>query len=127
MLLSRLVSDAGHKAQGPTTEPVTMALQARTRPGPKQEACGVQWLHAGYSSPFHSTPTPAMAQLLTDVGNYLPPDLVVTDPTHPGSDERGVSQEGDRGHGVSREVGAHGAKNDIQEGLCDQADTQRGL
>lgn len=103
-----------------------MALHARTRPSPKQGARGAGWLPAEYGSPFHST-SPATAQLLTDVGNYLPPHLVVADPTHPGSDERGVSQKGDRGHGVSREVGAHRAKNDKQEGSCDQADTQRGL
>lgn len=67
------------------------------------------------------------AQLPGHVGSYLPPQLVVTNSTYPGSDECGVRQERDRFHGVSREVGAHRAQNDVQEGLCDHTDTQRGL
>lgn len=58
---------------------------------------------------------------------YLPAQLEVPDPTHPGADEGWVGQEGHGAHGVSREVRAHGTEDDEQEGSGGAGDTQRGL
>lgn len=59
--------------------------------------------------------------------DYLPPQLVVTHPTCPGPDEGWVGQEGDRIHGVSGEVCAHGAEYDKQERLRGAGDAEGGL
>lgn len=48
--------------------------------------------------------------------DYLPPQLAVSDPAHPGADECGVRQQGDRVESVSGEVGAHRTENDGQKG-----------
>lgn len=120
-LLSSLMpgtrDDNGHKESlEPTTEPVTVAFHSRTQAQPQPR-------DTRRPKPFLSQNPGSRAQLPGHVGSDSPPQLVVTGSSYPGSDKRGVSQEGYRCHGVSREVGVHRAQNDIQEGLCGHTDT----
>lgn len=53
----------------------------------------------------------------------LPAHLAVTDPAHPGPGEGRIGQQGYGAQGISREVGAHRAEDDEEEGSRGPADT----